>query len=111
MSADAFLRISADLGNLDVVRRFVRENAAGLGQNPDALQGLIQAVDESVTNIIVHGYRGQPGSIEIKLEEAEGCMGVGLRVEGPTFAPAAGQGGRPSAAEQTAAKPRAFPKG
>jgi len=89
MSADAFLRISADLGNLDVVRRFVRENAAGLGQNPDALQALIQAVDESVTNIIVHGYRGQPGSIEIKLEEAEGCMVIRLRDQAPTFDPTA----------------------
>ncbi len=89
MSAEATLRISADLGDLDAVRQFVRQNAAGLRKNQDALQELIQAVDESVTNIIVHGYRGQPGSIEITVEEAKGCLVIRLRDQAATFDPTA----------------------
>jgi serine/threonine-protein kinase RsbW len=89
MPAAVSLRISADLGNLDAVRRFVRENAAGLRQNQDAIQALIQAVDESVTNIIVHGYRGQPGSIEITLEQTGGCLVIRLRDQAAPFDPTA----------------------
>jgi len=89
MSAEASLRISADLGNLDDVRRFIRENAAGLRQDQAALQALIQAVDESVTNIILHGYRGQPGSIEITLEETGGCLVIRLRDQAAPFDPTA----------------------
>ena len=87
MSAAASLRISADLENLASIRRFVRENAAGLRQDQDALQALIRAVDESVTNVIVHAYRGQPGSIEIALEEAEGCLVIRLRDQAAPFDP------------------------
>jgi serine/threonine-protein kinase RsbW len=89
MSAEASLRISADLGNLEAVRRFVSENAAGLRQDEAGLQALIQAVDESVTNIIVHGYRGQPGSIEITLEETGECLVIRLRDQAAPFDPTA----------------------
>jgi serine/threonine-protein kinase RsbW len=87
MSAEASLRISANLGNLEAVRRFVSENAAGLRRDEAGLQALIQAVDESVTNIIVHGYRGQPGSIEIAVEEAGGCLVIRLRDQAAPFDP------------------------
>ncbi len=33
--------------------------------DPDAILDVVQAVDESAANIIMHGYRGRPGSIEV----------------------------------------------
>ncbi len=88
MSAEAFLRISADVGDLDAVRRFVRENA-GLPDDQDALHAMVRAVDECVCNIIVHGYRGRPGSIEIALWQSQGSLVVRLRDQALPFDPTA----------------------
>lgn len=63
------MRLSAPkTGDLGRVRGFVREAAASLGVEPLIVEDLVQAVDESVTNVIVHGYDGQPGPIEISVE-------------------------------------------
>ena len=88
MSADAFLRISADVGDLDAVRRFIREKA-GLPEDQDALHAMVRAVDECVCNIIVHGYRGRPGSIQIALRQSQGSLVVRLRDQAPPFDPTA----------------------
>jgi len=89
MPAGASLRISADLGNLEAVRRFIRETAPGLQQDQDALEAAIRAVDEAVTNIIVHGYHGQPGSIVIELEQAESFLLIRLLDQAAPFDPTA----------------------
>ena len=87
MSAEAFLRISADVANMDAVRQFIRETAAVPQQDQDALLALIRAVDECVCNIVVHGYHGQPGPIEIALVRAEGSLVVRLRDRAEPFDP------------------------
>ncbi len=63
------LRIDADVGNLDTIRNFVQQQAGSLGMSQAAVYGLILAVDEAATNIIVHGYRGKAGVIEITIEQ------------------------------------------
>jgi anti-sigma regulatory factor (Ser/Thr protein kinase) len=65
------LKITADLGQLSRIREYVTESAATLGVSPGVFDDLRLAVDEAVTNIITHGYRG-PGDIELTLT-AEGA--------------------------------------
>jgi anti-sigma regulatory factor (Ser/Thr protein kinase) len=83
----ATLRIPADPDRLAGVRSFLRETAAARGVRPEAVPDVVQAVDESVCNIIVHGYRGNPGSIEIFVDREGDDLVVRLRDQGPTFDP------------------------
>ena len=89
MRAEATLRISADLGNLAAIRQFIREKAATFQDDDNDLEPILQAVDESVTNVVVHGYRGQPGAIEIEVRLAENSLAIRLRDQAPPFDPTA----------------------
>ena len=83
----AVLRMPADLNQLVTARRFVQEKAVALGASAAAADELILAVDESITNIIEHGYRGQPGDIEIEVRRAGETVVVHLRDRAPPFDP------------------------
>ena len=85
--AAARLTIDADLGRLAEVRRFLRDNAPGLGADEAMVRDLVQAVDEWVTNVIVHGYRGKRGPIEIELERSRFEIEVHIRDAAPAFDP------------------------
>jgi len=81
------LRIPADLGKLADMRQFVREQAAQLGADGEAIDDIVTAVDELVTNSIVHGYRGAEGTVEVEVEASNGSVLVRLRDEAPAFDP------------------------
>lgn len=81
------LHIAAELNNLETIRRFVEESSLTLGADPDTAYDLMQAVDECAVNIIVHGYRRQPGSIAIALEREGEALTVELRDHAPPFDP------------------------
>ena len=83
----SILRISAEVPNLAAVLRFVEETATALEVERDVIDDMLQAVDESVTNIIVHGYQDQPGNIEIKVSLEEDMLVVRLRDQAPLFNP------------------------
>jgi len=83
----ATLRIAADLHNLAAVRRFVSEEAEGLESGRAAIEDMIQAVDESVTNVIRHGYEGQPGTIDIEVGREGDDLVVRIRDYAPQFDP------------------------
>jgi serine/threonine-protein kinase RsbW len=85
--APARLEIDANLERLADVRRFVRETAPGLGADEAMVHDLVQAVDEWVTNVIVHGYRGAGGPIEIELERSRFEIEVRIRDAAPAFDP------------------------
>ena len=53
----------------------------------DAIDDMLQAVDESATNIFVHGYRGRPGNIEIEVTQEGYVLVVRLRDQAPLFDP------------------------
>jgi anti-sigma regulatory factor (Ser/Thr protein kinase) len=59
------LRVDARPESLAAIRRFVRAAAAAEGLDRDRAEGLVQAVDESATNVIVHGYRLAHGELEM----------------------------------------------
>jgi serine/threonine-protein kinase RsbW len=81
------LRIEAQLENLSVARDFVEDSATRLNAEPTAISNVVLAVDEMVTNIIEHGYRGQPGAIEIEVTAQGEDLIVRLRDHAPTFDP------------------------
>jgi len=83
----ATFRIDASLDRLKDVRRFVRETAAALGADERAVQDLVQAVDEWVTNVIVHGYRGEGGPIEVELLRSGDEIVARVRDAAPAFDP------------------------
>ena len=51
------------------------------------MDDLVQAVDEAVTNIIVHGYRGQPGTIDLSTELVGDDIVITIEDRAPTFDP------------------------
>jgi serine/threonine-protein kinase RsbW len=81
------LRTTAELGNLEEIRRFVEESARALQLDQKTAFDLVQAVDECATNIIEHGYRGRSGSIEIEIKWAEATLTIELRDRAPLFDP------------------------
>jgi anti-sigma regulatory factor (Ser/Thr protein kinase) len=84
----ATLRIEADVARLKDVRRFVREVAPGFGADEAATRDLVQAVDEWVTNVIVHGYRGAGGPIEVEVTRSGDEIVARVRDAAPAFDPA-----------------------
>jgi serine/threonine-protein kinase RsbW len=88
MPEDArLLRISAEATNLARIRRFVQGRAIEFGADPEAAWDVVQAVDESVTNIIEHGYRGADGIVEVEIQAEGGVLVVLLRDHAPVFDP------------------------
>jgi anti-sigma regulatory factor (Ser/Thr protein kinase) len=81
------LEVPAEVGQLARVRAFVRSVAARLGANPAPIADVVQAVDECVTNSIVHGYSGRPGTVEVELERHGRDLVVRLRDSAPPFDP------------------------
>jgi anti-sigma regulatory factor (Ser/Thr protein kinase) len=87
VASPATLRIEADLARLKDVRRFVRDVAPGLGADEAAVVDLVQAVDEWVTNVVVHGYRGAGGPIEVELLRSGDEIVARVRDAAPAFDP------------------------
>lgn len=85
--AQAELTVPADVRYLVLIRRFIHEAAQVLGAVTKPIDDLVQAADELATNTILHGYRGQPGWIEVAVRPAGGDLLVILRDQAPPFDP------------------------
>jgi serine/threonine-protein kinase RsbW len=83
------LRIDATSENLAAVRRFVREAAADAGAAGDAMDDLVQAVDEAVTNVVVHGYGSAGGSVDVEVRRRGDELVVRVVDDAPAFDPTA----------------------
>jgi glutamate/tyrosine decarboxylase-like PLP-dependent enzyme/anti-sigma regulatory factor (Ser/Thr protein kinase) len=81
------LRVPAELERLAEIRHFVRQRAITLGADPDLLSDVLLAVDEAVTNIVVHGYRDRKGTVEIEVGQEGDALVIRLRDEAPPFDP------------------------
>ena len=81
------LRIDADLGRLAEVRRFVREEAEAAHATVECLDDLVQAIDEASTNVIVHGYRGAVGWLDVGMDVVDDRFVIRIEDEAPTFDP------------------------
>ena len=81
------LRIEADVERLADVRSFVRATVAELGGSKRACEDLVQAVDEATCNVILHGYDGQPGEIELEAGMQDGKLEIRILDRAPVFDP------------------------
>lgn len=83
------VRIPADVTRVAEVRAIVR--AAVDAIDPDADEAcqddLVQAVDEAATNVILHGYAGRPGWIDVAVERVGDRLAITLEDEAPPFDP------------------------
>jgi serine/threonine-protein kinase RsbW len=81
------LQTTAELKNLSQIRDFVEMAATTLGLDPNLISNVQLAVDEVATNVTLHGYQGQGGSLEVELERVGSDLVVRLRDEAPPFDP------------------------
>ena len=81
------LRLTAEPKALAQIRRFVQESSEAFGLAPGDVPGVLLAVDEAVTNIIVHGYAGRGGPVEIEMTRSPGALVIRLRDEARPFDP------------------------
>jgi serine/threonine-protein kinase RsbW len=87
MSNVVSLRVAADLAQLATIRAFVEQHAHALNVDAFEIYDLMLVVNEVATNIVIHGYRGQPGAIEIELQQLGDAIEIRLRDQAPLFDP------------------------
>ncbi len=73
------LQTTSDIHNLNTIRNFVETYASALSMSPEAVYGIVLAVDEAVTNIILHGYGAIQGPVEIELTHDSQTLTISLR--------------------------------
>lgn len=81
------LHVDADVANLVKIREFVQQSTSALGVTQEIIDDIVLAVDEAVTNIIVHGYKDQPGIIEIEVRRESDTLFLHLQDQAPSFNP------------------------
>jgi anti-sigma regulatory factor (Ser/Thr protein kinase) len=84
------LAIESDVEQLAELRAFVRAAVTRLGGSRRDMDDLVQAVDEAACNVIVHGYRGQQGPIEVEVERRGDAIAIRMLDRATTFDPTAG---------------------
>lgn len=84
--------VAADLASLPGVLDRVTAVLRRLGVSEKAAQEVELAVDEAVTNIILHGYQGAGGWIAISCRREEGDVVVEIRDAAPPFDPTSAPG-------------------
>lgn len=77
----------ATLDNLERVRDFVEAAGVELGASRTALADLKLAVDEAVTNVVLHGYRGEGGPVTISIVGDGADVVVRIRDQAAAFDP------------------------
>lgn len=78
---------SATVQNLNDIRDFLEQAVQALGGDEDTAGDLVLAVNEAVTNSLLHGYGGHPGSISISAEAEGDDLLVRLTDGAPLFDP------------------------
>ncbi len=82
------LEIKADLDNLGQVRDFIEETSKETGLTRECAGELLLAVDEAVSNIIMHGFKSKSdGHIEVEVSHQPDALMVRIRDNAPLFDP------------------------
>jgi len=79
------LQVEASLENLHDVRDYIERTGQRLGARQEALGDLRLVVDEAVTNIVLHGYGGRGGPIELHMEGDGDAIVIRIRDRAPAF--------------------------
>lgn len=83
------LTIPADLDKLGLVRDFIEKETQLIGFPEDRAGELLLAVDEAVTNVIMHGCPEGGCGIEVEVDKVDGACLIRIRDNGPLFDPTA----------------------
>jgi serine/threonine-protein kinase RsbW len=81
------IRIPSDLRRLTDVREVVRSAAQDAGADRVFVDDLVQAVDETATNVIVHGHAGRPGWVEVRVAADGDRLVLTIEDDAPPFDP------------------------
>ncbi len=83
------LKVPGNLDSLQIIAEFLKELSNQAGLEKKTLYKLRLAVDEIVTNIIIHGYEeaGLSGDIEIKAQIDEKSLTIVVEDTGYEFDP------------------------
>ncbi len=81
------LRTTGEVGRLAEIRDFIRSACAEVEASSDCQVDLVQAVDEAVTNVAVHGYRGRGGPIDLTVDRDGDRIVVTVADRAPAFDP------------------------
>lgn len=89
MKNTSSLGIKADLDNLGRVRDFIENHLGASGFSSDSAGNLLLAVDEAVSNIIMHGFKSRAdGDIEVEVGQvAPGSLVIRIRDNAQLFDP------------------------
>jgi len=83
------LRVPAVVERLADVRSFVRQSVEELGGTKRTAEDLVQAVDEATCNVMLHGYDGARGDIEVEAAARDGSIEIRILDRAPVFDPTA----------------------
>lgn len=89
MSRTQHLEIAADLDNLKQVRDFIEVSTQSAGLSHERTGELLLAVDEAVTNIIMHGCPGGGCAIELEFQGDSDACTIRIRDNAKLFDPTA----------------------
>ena len=81
------MHLCADLAQLGTIREFVAEASRDLDVDEWSIPDLQLAVDEICSNIILHGYGGQGGQLEVMVQAVAEGVQLTVRDWGMAFDP------------------------
>lgn len=81
------IQVNADLKNLSSIADFTTRNTRELGLNDKGVFQLQLAVDEVVSNIIIHGYTHQTGPIHLTIWKENDKIYIRIQDRGEPFDP------------------------
>lgn len=73
--------------DLVVIRRFIEAVGNAFDINQKVISELVLAVHEAAVNVIIHGYKNQPGPLIINVAQVGDDLQIKLRDQAPTFDP------------------------
>jgi serine/threonine-protein kinase RsbW len=79
------LSVEANLENLHEVRDYIDSAGESFGVDSDVLADLRLVVDEAVTNVILHGYDGRHGHVELHMERDGDAVIIRIRDQAGSF--------------------------
>ncbi|MCB9099594.1 MAG: ATP-binding protein [Anaerolineales bacterium] len=71
MPLSASLSLVATKKDLTEIRDFIEETGKKFGLDPELIAQVRLAVDEAVANVLEHGYRNQPGWVEVIIQQEQ----------------------------------------
>jgi serine/threonine-protein kinase RsbW len=84
---DFELTLPADLSNLHQIREFIQDAARHFCDEDQFVYDIELAVDELVTNVIIHGYHGEHGLIKIIANGSPGQFEIRIIDDASPFDP------------------------